>query len=66
MKANELRKQSNTALTKLLGEKRADLAEQVVQLHSKEVKNVRAIRSLKKDIARILTIMAEQAQGDQS
>lgn len=66
MKASELRNQTDSAMAKLLEEKRAELAGSVVQLHSKEVKNVRAIRGLKRDIARILTVQKQKAQGENS
>ena len=69
MKAKELRNQSNKELQKKLVDSRAKLAQLNVDQRTKEVKNVREIRSLKRTIARILTILSEQAkatQGEQS
>ena len=68
MKAKELRNQSNKELHKKLADSRAKLAQLNVDYRTKEVKNVREIRSLKRDVARILTIMSEQdkVQGEQA
>ncbi len=69
MKAKELRNQSNKELQKKLADSRNKLAQLSVDYRTKEVKNVREIRSLKRTIARILTIMSEQdkaQQGEQS
>lgn len=69
MKAKELRNQSNKELQKKLVDSRAKLSQLNVDYRTKEVKNVREIRSLKRTIARILTILSEQAkasQGEQS
>jgi large subunit ribosomal protein L29 len=69
MKAKELKNQSNKELQKKLADTRAKIAQLNVDYRTKEVKNVREIRSLKRTVARILTIMSEQeksAQGEQS
>jgi len=69
MKAKELRNKSNKELQKNLADSRAKLAQLSVDYRTKEVKNVREIRVIKKSIARILTIIAEQAntpQGEKS
>jgi len=69
MKAKELRNQSNKELQKKLADSRSKLAQLSVDYRTKEVKNVREIRSLKRTIARILTIMSEQDKaqlGEQS
>lgn len=69
MKAKELRNKSNKELLKNLADSRAKLAQLSVDYRTKEVKNVREIRVIKKSIARILTIIAEQAntpQGEKS
>lgn len=69
MKAKELKNQSNKELQKKLVDTRAKIAQLNVDYRTKEVKNVREIRSLKRTVARILTIMSEQeksAQGEQS
>ena len=69
MKAKELRNKSNKELQKNLADSRAKLAQLSVDYRTKEVKNVREIRVIKKSIARTLTIIAEQAntpQGEKS
>lgn len=69
MKAKELKNQSNKELQKKLADTRAKITQLNVDYRTKEVKNVREIRSLKRTVARILTIMSEQeksAQGEQS
>lgn len=69
MKAKELKNQSNKELQKKLADTRAKIAQLNVDYRTKEVKNVREIRSLKRTVARILTIMSEQeksVQGEQS
>ena len=69
MKAKELRNQSNKELQKKLADNRAKIAQLDVDYRTKEVKNIREIRSLKRTVARILTVMSEQdkaLQGDQS
>ena len=65
MKAKELRNKSNKELQKNLADSRAKLAQLSVDYRTKEVKNVREIRVIKKSIARILTIIAEQASATQ-
>lgn len=64
MKAKDLRNKSNKELQKDLSDNREKLLKLNVDYRSKEVKNVREIRSVKKTIARILTIMAEQDHAD--
>lgn len=69
MKAKELRNKSNKELQKDLIDNREKLLRLHIDLRSKEVKNVREIRNIKKSIARILTINTEQNkanQGEQS
>ncbi|MCX6806090.1 MAG: 50S ribosomal protein L29 [Candidatus Saccharibacteria bacterium] len=69
MKAKELRNQSNKELQKKLADNRAKIAQLDVDYRTKEVKNIREIRSLKRTVARILTVMSEQdkaLQGEQS
>lgn len=60
MKISELRQKPKTELNKLF----LDLSEKIGKLNfdlvSGKVKNVREIRGMKKDIARILTIMNEK------
>lgn len=64
MKAKDLRNKSYKELQKDLSDNREKLLKLNVDYRSKEVKNVREIRSVKKTIARILTIMAEQDHAD--
>lgn len=69
MKAKELKNQSNKELQKKLADTRAKIAQLNVDYRTKEIKNVREIRSLKRTVARILTIMSEQqraSQGEES
>lgn len=60
MKAAELRKKSNTKLEELLLQKRERLGKLRFSLASGRVKNVREIKKVQRDIARILTILKEQ------
>ena len=59
MKTRELREKSKMELQKLLIENREKLRQLKFDLASGKVKNVRVIRVLKKDIARILTCLEE-------
>jgi len=60
MKINQLRKQSRGELQKLLRESREKLRTLRFDLASGKLKNVREIREIKKDIARILTLLKEK------
>jgi len=60
MKPQELRQKSKKELQKLLSEKREKLRSLRFDLVSGKVKNVREIREVKKDIARILTILHQE------
>ncbi len=60
MKIAEIRKKSGSELEKLLGELRRKLRALRFDLVSGKVKNIREIRKIKKNIARILTILKEQ------
>ena len=57
MEISEIKKKSQSELKKILAEKREKLRQLRFDLSSGKVKNVREIRMVKKDIARILTIM---------
>lgn len=57
MKPAELRQKSKIELEKLLAEHRERLRQLRFDLVSGKVKNVREIRKIKKEIARILTIL---------
>jgi len=57
MKITELRQKPKNELQSLLDEKRGRLRVLRFDLASGKVKNVREIRQIKKDIARILTLL---------
>ncbi len=57
MKTNELHQKSKQELEKFLYEKEEKLGELRFNLASGKVKNVKEIRQIKKDIARILKII---------
>lgn len=57
MKVQELRKKTKSELQKLLRERRERLRQLRFDLASGKLKNYREIRQVKKDIARILTIL---------
>ncbi len=60
MKIKELRQKTEKELKDLLNEDRQKLGQLKFNLASKKLKNVREIRELSKDIARILTILNEK------
>ncbi len=60
VKAKELRLKPEEELNQLLSESQKKLRELRFNLASGKVKNVRTIRVLKKNIARILTILNEK------
>lgn len=57
MKISELRQRSENELSRMLQENRERLRSLRFDLISGKVKNVREIRKIKKDTARILTIL---------
>ena len=59
VKVGELRQKSGTELKKILQQKRERLRTFRFNLASGKIKNVREISEIKKDIARILTILNE-------
>ena len=61
-KSKELRLKTEEELNQLLSESQKKLRELRFNLASGKVKNVRTIRVLKKDIARILTILNEKSE----
>ncbi len=63
MKAKELRTKSEKELNKLAEEQRGKLVDAYIDLRTKEVKNVKQIKAIKKDIARILTVTTENQAG---
>jgi large subunit ribosomal protein L29 len=60
MKAQDLRKKTGQDLTKHMGEARAKLQQLRFDLPSGKIKNVREIRQLRREIARILTVLKEK------
>lgn len=57
MKTTELRQKTKTELQRLLQDNRAKLGQLHFDLPAGKVKNVKEIRIIKKDIARILTLL---------
>jgi len=57
MKISELRQKTESELKKLLQDNRERLRSLRFDLASGKIKNVREIRKIKKDIARILTLL---------
>jgi large subunit ribosomal protein L29 len=62
MKTKEYRKKTVSELEKMAREDRAKLQQLRFDLGSGKVKNVREIRSIRKGIARILTILKQRNQ----
>lgn len=60
MKTEELRKKTKEELQKLLIDRREHLRSLKFDLASGKVKNVRSIRELRKEIARILTLSKQK------
>lgn len=60
MKAKQLREKNNKELQELLKELREKLIRVRFDMASGKVKNIKEIRFIKKDIARILTILKER------
>ena len=60
MKISELKVKSQNELKKALTEDREKLRQLRFNLASGKVKNVREIRKIKKDIARILTLLKQK------
>ena len=61
METEELKQKSKAELQKMLQEQRERLRNLRFDLASGKVKNVREIRVLRKEIARILTILKQHA-----
>lgn len=65
MKAKELHNKSQKELQKDLADLREKYAKTLIDMRTKEVKNVKTLHGIKKDIARVLTVLKEQElQGD--
>lgn len=60
MKVVEIRKLSTSQLTTDATKLREEITELRRRLHMGEMQNVRAIRNKRKDLARMLTVLAEQ------
>jgi ribosomal protein L29 len=60
MKVVDIRKLTTDELTKEQTRLREEIAEMRRRLYSGEVQNVRILRSKRKDLARVLTILGEQ------
>lgn len=60
MKIVDIRKLSTADLTQESTKLREEIAELKRRLHVGEVENVRLIRSKRKDLARMLTVLSEQ------
>ncbi|MDO8561081.1 MAG: 50S ribosomal protein L29 [bacterium] len=63
MKTKELRQKLPRDLEELLQEKKKRYDYVVEALREKKQKNVKELRGIKKDVARILTIMRETKKG---
>lgn len=60
MKIVEIRKLSTTELTAETSKLRDEIMELRRRLYSGEMQNVRVLRSKRKDLARMLTVLSEQ------
>jgi len=60
MKIAEIRKLSTADLATETTKMREEITEMRRRLHMGEVQNVRSIRNKRKDLARMLTVLAEQ------
>lgn len=59
MKVAEIRKLSTNDLTKESTKLREEIAELKRRVHTGEIQNVRVIRTKRKDLARMLTVLSE-------
>jgi ribosomal protein L29 len=60
MKIADIRKQSTAELTKIATELRTEIVDLARRTATGDVQNVRATRSKRKELARILTVLSEQ------
>lgn len=60
MKIADIRKMSTTELTTQSNKLQEEIAEMRRRLYSGEMQNVRAIRTKRKDLARVYTVLGEQ------
>ena len=63
MRTQELHQKTKEDLSRILREKREKLCQLNFDLSSGKVKNVREIRMIKKDIARVLTILNQKSNS---
>ncbi len=64
MKITELRQKSKEELQKILKDDREKLRQLRFDLAAGKVKNVREVRKIKKDIARILTLITKRGEAE--
>lgn len=64
MKVADIRKLSTGELAKEQTKLREEIAELRRRLYSGEVQNVRVLRSKRKDLARVLTVLGEQLANE--
>ena len=60
---NQIRSMSDEDLTKKLNELRAELVRVRTQVVTGSVKDTMAVRNIRKNIARILTVISERKRG---
>lgn len=60
MKAVDIRKMETAAIAKAVTDTREEITELRRRIHLGETQNVRILRTKRKDLARMLTIMSEQ------
>jgi large subunit ribosomal protein L29 len=60
MKIVEIRKFSTTQLTTESTKLREEIAELTRRMHMGEIKNTKSLRNMRKDLARMLTVLSEQ------
>ena len=66
MKIAEIRKMDTSQLTKQSSDLRDEIVELRRRLYSGEVQNVRVIRTKRKDLARMLTVLGEQLSREET
>ncbi len=64
MKITDIRKKSTDDLARESTQLREEIAEMRRRNYSGELTNVRAIRSKRKDLARVMTVLGEQLQKE--
>ena len=64
MKAKEIREKGIEELKKILSEKRGEAGDFRFEISSKQKKDHRDYRNIKKDIARIMTIIGEKDKSN--